>query len=156
MIVSYSPCADCTRALHESKLTRATLEWRNPRPEYASNMIEGPAQRAVRRRESTYMKRVGIIGSFVLGVAGLLLPGTASAQQCHGYYYAQQPYVYGYSYGYDSRYPYGAYGYGWREVRPQHKWREREERREREWRRHEWREHQRWERSRWRNRDDWR
>jgi hypothetical protein len=100
------------------------------------------------------MKRVGVLASFVLALAGLLLPKTASAQQYYGQYYAQQPY--GYSNGYDPRAPYGVYGYDRREAWREHEWREREERREREWRRREWREHERWERNRWRDRDDWR
>jgi hypothetical protein len=102
------------------------------------------------------MKRVGIAASFVLGLAGLLLPKTASAQQYYGQYYTQQPYVYGYGYGYgyDSGAQYGVYGYNWREARREHEWREPEERREREWRRHERREHERWERNRWRDRHD--
>ncbi|HEX4166224.1 MAG TPA: hypothetical protein VHZ55_12195 [Bryobacteraceae bacterium] len=102
------------------------------------------------------MKRVGVLAPFVLWLAGLLLPGTASAQQYNGQYYGQQPYGDAYSYGYDSRPPYGVYGYDRREARREHKWREREERREREWRRQEWRRHERSERNRWRDRDDWR
>jgi hypothetical protein len=103
------------------------------------------------------MKRVGLLGCFVLGLAGLLLPKTASAQQYYGQYdgqyYGQQPYVYGNGYGYDSRAPY-AYRYDWRDARREHKWREREERREREWRRRERREHERRERDHWRDRYD--
>lgn len=100
------------------------------------------------------MKRVGIVGLFVFGIAALL-PGTASAQQCYDEYYARQPYTYGYGYGYSAP-PYSAYRYDWREDRREHKWREREERREREWRRHERREREHWDRSRWRDGDRWR
>jgi len=89
------------------------------------------------------------MGSFVLGLAGLLLPETALAQQSYWQYYAQQPYLY----DRDWRRPYSAYSYDWREARREQEWRAREERREREWRRHEWREHERWERNRWRERD---
>lgn len=101
------------------------------------------------------MKRVGVIASFVFALSGLL-PRTASAQQCYGQGYVQQPYVYGYGNGYDSRVPYGAYGYQWRDARREHEWRERQEHREREWRRNERREHDRWERNRRRDRDGWR
>ena len=97
------------------------------------------------------MKTVGVVASFVLGLAGLLLPATASAQERYGQYYSQP-----YAYGYYSTPGYGAYGGDWREDRREHEWREREERREREWRPQEWREHERGERNRWRDRDDWR
>jgi hypothetical protein len=107
-------------------------------------------------KEMNAMKRVGLLACFVVGLAGLFLPGTASAQQYYGQYYRQQPYAFGYSYGYDSPARYGGYRNDWREARREHKWRERQERREREWRRHEWREHERWERNRWRDRDGWR
>lgn len=98
------------------------------------------------------MKRLGLVAFFVLGLTGLLLPKTASAQRSYGQYYGQQPYVYNYEYA--PRSPYGVYGYDRREARREHEWREREERRDREWQRHEWREHQRRERNRWRDRYD--
>ena len=103
------------------------------------------------------MKRVGVIlATLSFGLVGLLVPGTALAQQCdrqhYGQYYSSQPYAYGYYSGPQ----YGFYGPNWREARREHEWREREERREREWRRHEWREHERRERNPWRDRDGWR
>ena len=102
------------------------------------------------------MKRVGIVASFVLGLACLLLPTRASAQQYYGQYSTQQPYAYGYNSGYDQRSSYGAYRNDWREARREREWHERQERREREWRRQEWREHEHRERNRWRDRNDWR
>jgi hypothetical protein len=102
------------------------------------------------------MKRVGVIATFLVGLAGMLVPAAASAQECYrqsyGQYYTSQPYVYGYYSGPE----YGLYYRNWREPWRAHEWRQREERREREWRRREWREHERWERNRWRNRDGWR
>lgn len=116
---------------------------------------EGLEQEAAEKGREV-MKRVGMIASFVFAGAALLLPATASAQQCYPQYYASQPYTYGYSYGYYGTPSYRAYSYDWRDDRRDHKWREREERREREWRRHERREHDRWDRKHWRDRDDWR
>ena len=105
------------------------------------------------------MKRVGVVGSLIVGAVGLLVPAAASAQQCYRQYDAAESYRYSspqpYSYGYYSGFAYDSYGRDWREARREHEWREREERREREWRREERREHDRYDRNRWRHRDVW-
>jgi hypothetical protein len=98
------------------------------------------------------MKRVGVMGTFALGLLGLLMPAAASAQQDCRQYYVPQPYAFGYYSGPQ----YGFYDRDWREARRERQWQKREERREREWRRHEWREHERRERKHWRDRNDWR
>ena len=115
---------------------------------------ERPGIKAAEKGER-FMKRVGMLASFVLGAA-FLWPGTASAQQCYRQYYASQPYAYGYNYQYYEAPSYRAYSYDWRDARRDHEWRKREARREREWRRHEQREHERWDRNRRRDRGDWR